>query len=117
LHPDRHEGCDQKTKAFKDSSEAFSILNDNNRHREYDMATGWAILLRVGHTTRTAVDRPLPIIEKSFAPHAPPDSKWYDAQRHYDMHYYGEGMFREAMNSVYEQVKLRGDFDYFSPLG
>ena len=42
LHPDRHDGCDVKTKQFKEASEAYNILIDNDRRREYDMATGWA---------------------------------------------------------------------------
>jgi molecular chaperone DnaJ len=114
LHPDRHDGCDQKTKAFKDASEAYSILTNNNRRREYDMATGWAT--PSGCYNKNRRRPPTANYRKVYAPHAPPDGKWHDAQRHYDMHY-GDGMFREAMNSVYEQAKLRGDFDYFSPLG
>jgi curved DNA-binding protein CbpA len=114
LHPDRNDGCDVKTKAFKEASEAYDILIDNNRRREYDMATGWGTPEGWYNKNRC---RPPPVnYRKVYAPHAPPDGKWHDAQRHYEMHY-GEGMFREAVKTAYEQAKIRGDFDYRSPLG
>jgi curved DNA-binding protein CbpA len=113
LHPDRHDGCDIKTRAFKEASEAYNILIDNNRRREYDMSNGVAPSGWYNKNRR----RPPPVnYRKVYAPHAPPDGKWHDAQRHYDMHY-GEGMFREAVKSAYDRAKAAGELDYNSPLG
>eukprot|EP00536_Pseudo-nitzschia_multiseries_P003222 jgi/Psemu1/185328/e_gw1.48.141.1 len=36
LHPDRHDGDEGKTKAFKEATEAYNILADNERRRQYD---------------------------------------------------------------------------------
>jgi curved DNA-binding protein CbpA len=108
LHPDRHDGCAIKTKAFKEASEAYNILSNNNRRRDYDKANGSA-----GWYNKNRRRPPPPANYRSvYAPHAPPDGKWHDAQRHYDMHY-GDGMFREA----FARAKVNGEFDYQSPLG
>jgi len=113
LHPDRHDGCEHKTRGFKEASEAYTILVDNNLRREYDLSNGFS---PAGWYNRNRKRPPPANYRKVYAPHAPPDGKWHDAQRHYDMHY-GEGMFREAVKIAYERAKAAGEFDYTSPLG
>jgi curved DNA-binding protein CbpA len=119
LHPDRHDGCLDKTKAFKEASEAYSILVNNERRQQYDMATGWAGTSGApppGWYNKNRKRAPPSNYRKVYAPHAPLDGKWHDAQRHYDMHY-GDGMRREEMKRAYDGAKLRGEFEYHSPLG
>lgn len=113
LHPDRHDGCKAKTKAFKEASEAYNILADHTRRREYDLSTGFTPSDWYNKNRR----RPPPSnYRKVYAPHAPPDGKWHDAQKHYDMHY-GEGMYREAVKNAFDRAKASGAFEYHSPLG
>jgi molecular chaperone DnaJ len=113
LHPDRHDGCQDKSNAFKEASDAYNILSDNERRKEYDMSTGWTPHGWYNKNRR----RPPPAnYRKVYAPHAPPDGKWHDAQKHYDFHY-GDGMHKEAIKNAYTRAKLNGDFDYNSPLG
>ena len=108
LHPDRHDGDKIKTKAFKETTEAYNILVDSERRRQYDIAHGFSSRNR---------RRPPPAnYRKVYAPHPPPDGKWHDAQRHYDMHY-GDGMYHDALKSAYKRAEAMGDFDYHSPLG
>lgn len=114
LHPDRNDGDEAKTKKFKEATEAYNILVDNERRRQYDMANG--IAAPSGWHNRNRKRAPPSNYRKVYAPHAPPDGKWHDAQRHYDMHY-GDGQYHEALKSAYKQAKENGDFDYNSPLG
>lgn len=116
LHPDRHDGCREKTKAFKEASEAYTILANNERRRQYDMATGWSTTAPPGWYNKNRQRAPPSNYRKVYAPHAPPDGKWHDAQRHYDMHY-GDGMYQEEMKRAYAGAKGRGEFEYHSPLG
>jgi curved DNA-binding protein CbpA len=121
LHPDHHNGCRDKTKAFLEASEAYSILVDNERRRQYDMATGWGSSTSTssappGWYNKNRRRAPPSNYRKVYAPHAPPDGKWHDAQRHYDMHY-GDGMYREEMKRAFGGAKARGEFEYHSPLG
>jgi hypothetical protein len=113
LHPDRGHGDANKTKAFKEASEAYNILIDNERRRQYDLAHGYS---PSGWYNRNRKRPPPANYRKVYAPHAPPDGKWHDAQRHYDMHY-GDGMFQEAVKNAYERAKQAGEFEYHSPLG
>lgn len=113
LHPDRHDGCKIKTRAFKEASEAYNILSDTNARREYDLSSGYAPSGWYNKNRRRA---PPTNYRKVYTPHAPKDGKWHDAQRHYDMHY-GEGQFREAVNNAYQRAKAAGEFEYHSPLG
>lgn len=114
LHPDRHDGDEVKTQAFKDASDAYSILSDNARRRQYDMAKfgGWS---HVNNNSSSNGSR-RPNYRKVYSPHAPPDGKWHDAQRHYDMHY-GDGMYREEIKRAQDKAKERGEYNYHSPLG
>jgi len=114
LHPDRHDGDEAKTKAFKDTTEAYNILIDIERRRQYDIAHG--ISAPSGWFNRNRKRPPPANYRKVYAPHAPPDGKWHDAQRHYDMHY-GDGMFHDALKSTYKRAEAAGEFDYRSPLG
>ncbi|KAG7351831.1 chaperone protein DnaJ [Nitzschia inconspicua] len=113
LHPDRHDGDAAKTIAFKEASEAYNILIDKERRRQYDMAHGYS---PSGWYNRNRRKPPPANYRKVYAPHAPPDGKWHDAQRHYDMHY-GDGMFQEAVKNAYERAKAAGELEYHSPLG
>lgn len=113
LHPDRHDGCTDKTRLFKEVSEAYNTLVNNDLRREYDLATGH---MPSGWYNKNRRRPPPADYRKVYTPHAPPDGKWNDAQRHYDMHY-GDGQFHEAMKSAYKRAKRSGDFDYTSPLG
>ena len=114
LHPDRHDGDAAKTKAFKEASEAYSILIDQERRRQYDVAHGFSS--PNGWYNRNRRRPPPANYRKVYAPHAPPDGKWHDAQRHYDMHY-GDGQFQEAVKNAYDRAKKAGEFEYHSPLG
>lgn len=114
LHPDRHDGDEAKTKAFKKASEAYNILVDTERRRQYDIAHG--LSSPSGWYNRNRKRAPPANYRKVYTPHAPPDGKWHDAQRHYDMHY-GDGMYHDALKSAYKQAKVNGEFDYHSPLG
>lgn len=118
LHPDRHEGDKDKTKAFKEASEAYTILINEERRRQYDMAHGYnsSSSTPSGWYNRNRRKAPPPNYRKVYAPHAPPDGKWHDAQRHYDMHY-GDGMFQEAVKGAYDRAKAAGELEYHSPLG
>lgn len=40
LHPDVNGGCDVKTAAFKEASDAYDTLSDESRRREYDSSLG-----------------------------------------------------------------------------
>jgi curved DNA-binding protein CbpA len=113
LHPDRHDGDANKTLAFKEASEAYTILVDSERRRQYDIAHG---LSPSGWYNKNRKRPPPSNYRKVYAPHAPPDGKWHDAQRHYDMHY-GDGMFQEAIKSACERAKASGELNYRSPLG
>lgn len=113
LHPDRHDGCKDKSNAFKEASEAYYILSDNDRRRDYDMSTGFT---PSGWYNKNRKRPPQANYRKVYAPHAPPDGKWHDAQKHYDFHY-GDGMFRESVKNAYDRAKLNGEFEYHSPLG
>jgi len=114
LHPDRNDGDEAKTKAFKEATEAYNILVDTTRRRQYDIAHG--ISSPSGWHNRNRKRPPPSNYRKVYAPHAPPDGKWNDAQRHYDMHY-GDGQYHDALKSAYKRAKENGDLDYHSPLG
>lgn len=114
LHPDRNDGDAEKTVAFKEASEAYDILINPDRRRQYDVAHGYATPSGWYNKNRK---RPPPAnYRKVYAPHAPPNGKWHDAHRHYNMHY-GDGMFQEALKGAYDRARLAGELEYHSPLG
>jgi curved DNA-binding protein CbpA len=116
LHPDRHDGCKDKTQAFKDASEAYTILIDSERRQQYDASlSGWSSIPN-GWYNKNRRTAPPKNYRKVYAPHAPPNGKWHDAQRHYDMHY-GDGQMWEEINKAKKRAEARGDFEYHSPLG
>ena len=86
---------------------------DNERRKEYDLSTGWT---PSGWYSKNRRRPPPANYRKVYAPHAPPDGKWHDAQKHYDFHY-GDGQFREAVKNAYNRAKANGEFEYHSPLG
>lgn len=114
LHPDLHGGDEGKTKAFKEATEAYNVLVDSERRRQYDVALG--VASPAGWYNKNRRRAPPSNYRKVYAPHAPPDGKWHDAQRHYDMHY-GDGMYHEALKDTYKRAKENGEFEYNSPLG
>lgn len=114
LHPDRHDGCKDKAAAFKEASEAYNTLGNNDRRKQYDIATGWGT--PDGWYNKNRRRAPPSNYRSVYAPHAPPDGKWHDAQKHYDFHY-GDGLYQEAIKSAYERAKANGQLDYNSPLG
>ena len=114
LHPDRHDGDEIKVQAFKDASEAYSILSDTSRRKQYDMAKFGGI--QDGWYNRNRKTAPPSNYRKVYAPHPPPNGKWHDAQRHYEMHY-GEGMFMDEVKRAQKFAKERGEYEYHSPLG
>lgn len=116
LHPDRHDGCKVKTQAFKEASEAYTILIDSERRQQYDASlSGWSSIPN-GWYNKNRRTAPPKNYRKVYAPHAPPDGKWHDAQRHYDMHY-GDGQMWEEVKKAKKRAEARGDFEYHSPLG
>ena len=114
LHPDRHDGDKIKVQAFKDASEAYSILSDTARRKQYDMAKFGGI--QDGWYNRNRKTAPPGNYRKVYAPHPPPNGKWHDAQRHYDMHY-GDGMYFDEIKRAQSAAKARGEYEYHSPLG
>ena len=114
LHPDRNGGDEAKTKAFKKATEAYNILVDTERRRQYDISNG--ISAPSGWYNKNRRRPPPKDYRKVYAPHAPPDGKWHDAQKHYDMHY-GDGQYHDALKSAYKRAEENGEFEYHSPLG
>ena len=115
LHPDRNDGDAEKTVAFKEASEAYDVLISPERRRQYDVAHGFGGTPS-GWYNKNRKRPPPSNYRKVYAPHAPPNGKWHDAHRHYQMHY-GDGMFQEALKGAYERAKLAGELEYHSPIG
>ena len=118
LHPDRTNGCPDKVQAFRDATEAYGILSDHDLRVQYDRT----YLGRTSTTTSTSKDVPpgrrssLKNYRKVYVSHPPPNGKWYDAHKHYEMHY-GDGMMKEALRGAHNRAKTRGELEYESPLG
>jgi len=115
LHPDRNDGDAEKTVAFKEASEAYDVLIKPERRRQYDVAHGFGGTPN-GWYNKNRKRPPPSNYRKVYTPHAPPNGKWHDAHRHYQMHY-GDGMFQEALKGAYERAKLAGELEYHSPIG
>ena len=109
-HPDRNDGCPLKVAEFKRLNEAYQVLMDFAKRREYDFSKG----------SRFNANRRAPPpsdYRKVYAPRPPPDWKFlWDHQMHYDMHY-GDGLKNEAIRMMRKEVERDGDFHYRSPLG
>jgi len=114
LHPDRFGGCETKAMEFRDVTEAYQTLRDQNKRYSYDM------LHSKTNSKKPHIRRqPLRNYRKVYAPRPPPGFKTFDDKRHEDMHY-GEGMMKEAIERLRRQQ--RGEFEndegeYVSPLG
>lgn len=108
FHPDRHDGCSDKEAQFKQINEAYSVLMDAAKKREYDVEFGKKL-------------RPENFnwqYRKVYAPAPPPEWKGgvWNHKYHYDMHY-GEGFQKEAFKKMREAAKKEGAYTYQSPLG
>lgn len=125
LHPDRHDGCDIKTREFKEASEAYRTLSDHETRKQYDnvASASW----RGGHyypygsgTSDKKPKAPPSNYRKVYSPRAPKGMKTFDPKKHYEMHY-GDGMMKEEV----ERARIRAEkasgrlsgFEYESPLG
>ena len=85
LHPDRNNGCPIKTNEFKLLTDAYTILSDYNKRREYD--TWLSGVIFEGDTViKKGVSRAAernPFYRKVYSPAAPPGMKTFDRQRHF----------------------------------
>lgn len=106
-HPDRHDGCSDKEEQFKQINEAYSVLMDVARKRQYDAELGTRFRQRTNSWKHS----------KIYAPAPPPEwrSVW-NHQRHYEMHY-GDGIQKEAFRRMREAARREGSLEYQSPLG
>jgi len=110
LHPDKNDGCSRKEAEFKRVNEAYDVLRDDGKRREYDFTIGH----RYNKNRRTAPPRDY---RKVYAPRPPPDWKFtWDHAKHYEMHY-GDGFQKMALHQMKQSLKQEGRLDYQSPLG
>lgn len=108
LHPDRNDGCENKTKAFKEASDAYDTLSDHSKRTAYDMAYGWG---------KSGRRKPPSNYRKVYSPRPPPGFKTFDPKKHFDMHY-GDGQMQEEMERAMRRAKeAAGKEEYESPLG
>ena len=105
LHPDRHEGCEQKLAAFKQVTEAYSILME--QRSQYD-----------DQRRRDKRKRQVRDYRTIYRPTPPPEwkGKTWDHATHQSMHY-GDGMMNEAIRDARRRAEASGEFTYQSPLG
>uniref|UniRef100_A0A7S2XKL5 J domain-containing protein n=1 Tax=Attheya septentrionalis TaxID=420275 RepID=A0A7S2XKL5_9STRA len=123
LHPDRHDGCDIKTREFKEASEAYRTLSDHETRKQYDnvASSTWGGHFKYGSGTSDMKPKaPPPNYRKVYSPRAPKGMKTFDPKKHYEMHY-GEGMMKEEVERARRRAekasgRLSG-FEYESPLG
>jgi molecular chaperone DnaJ len=88
LHPDRHNGCPNKSDEFKAVTEAY-LLIDYGKRVEYDK---WLSSVRFegDKVVKKGVSRAAernPFYRKVYSPQAPPGMKTFDRQRHYGEFY------------------------------
>jgi curved DNA-binding protein CbpA len=110
LHPDKNNGCLESLARFKEVNEAYAILADISKRKEYDTD--------IGIRTKKNRSSPLPKdYRKVYAPRPPPDWKFtWDHVKHYEMHY-GDGFKKEAIKDAKRQAEKDGQLEYLSPLG
>lgn len=110
LHPDKHDGCSKKEAQFKIVNEAYDVLRDEGKRREYDFVVGH----RYNRNRRTA---PPKDYRKVYTSRPPPDWKTvWDHAHHYEMHY-GDGFRNLAVEQMRRSLEAEGRFEYRSPLG
>mgnify|MGYP005846576579 CR=1 FL=1 len=112
LHPDRTKGDQHKTKQFRDISDAYKILSNDHKRRQYDLQHGF----RYNKNRRNA---PPKDYRKVYRPVVPNHVKsTFDHVRHYEMHY-GQGMMDEAIQNATKEAERNGEDlnRYRSPLG
>lgn len=98
LHPDHHEGCEEKRAEFQKVTEAYEEVLVDAEHRKQ----------RRKRFTYNVNYR------KVYAPHPPPEWDFvWDHKRHQDMHY-GDGIQREEIERVLREEKPP---EYHSQLG
>lgn len=115
LHPDRHDGCPDKSHEFKRVTEAYTILMDQSQRHSYDFESGHAS--SYNNKNRQRKTAPRADYRKVYAPRPPPSWKrTWDHNRHKTMHY-GDGFQDEAIDEAIKTAKQNGAFDYQSPLG
>ena len=111
-HPDRHDGCSDKEAQFKQINEAYSVLIDASRKRQYDrdFTSGFRSSNKSNATWQQHT--------KVYAPSPPPEWKngVWNHKTHYDYHY-GDGFQQEAFRRMRQEAKREGAFEYQSPLG
>ena len=114
FHPDRHDGCSNKEAQFKQINEAYSVLVDAARKRQYDRD----FMGGQSHGFRTKSSSGSWQHSKVYAPSPPPEWKngVWNHRMHYEYHY-GDGFQQEAFRRMRQEAKKEGAFDYQSPLG
>jgi len=110
LHPDKHDGCRNKLAQFRTVNEAYNVLRDESKRKEYDFL--------VGHRYNKNRRAPPPKdYRKVYTSRPPPDWKFvWDHAKHYEMHY-GDGFQKEAVRQMRRSLDREGKLEYKSPLG
>uniref|UniRef100_A0A6U6BXU8 J domain-containing protein n=1 Tax=Odontella aurita TaxID=265563 RepID=A0A6U6BXU8_9STRA len=121
LHPDMHDGCENKTDQFKDLTEAYDTLSDHGKRTAYDSTPNGVGGVRGGQYNKNRRRPPPKDYRKVYTSRPPPGFNTFDRQRHFDMHY-GDGMMHEAVDGArkrYERASKRFEtqYHYQSPLG
>jgi len=117
LHPDKNDGCNEKADAFKDASDAYDTLSDNESRKAYDNSRILGGLYGSNNAKRKP---PPPNYRKVYAPRPPPNFKIFDKTAHFEMHY-GSGMMKEEVDRARKRAEDASgrdkSYDYKSPLG
>ena len=122
FHPDRNDGCEQKAKAFKNATEAYSTLSNKTQRNAYDreLSSRYHPNYEYGHVhyQKQTVDQRTAHYRKVYAPRPPPGFKIFDHEKHQRMHY-GDGIMEEEIERMRLRAQKAGSFnlEYQSPLG